>query len=294
MQQPVSPSSASAVRTFLRRLALVGAAASFFGLPAAGQGETGFVRGQGNADIAATYTFDTYDRFWVGTDKVSMDGVGTIDRAGYTLYAAYGLTDDIDLILNGAYIETSSDGAAGAPDESDLQDLVLGSKIRLLRKETSWGEMSFLVLPGVKLPMTDYENNALTAIGDGNVDWLAHVIGHVQTHSGLFASLETGYDFRVGDPPDVWPIHLTAGGTIANRVTISPFLSYVDSLWGTDIGPPGTNVFPTNEEDYTRTGVSAFVRINSSVGITGNWRTTLDGRNTGDVEGFSLGLVVSL
>lgn len=257
------------------------------------QGETGFLRGAGRVDVALTYTLDTYDEFYVGSDKVEMAGVGEVDRTGYSLYVAYGLNDDVDLIASAAYIEAESDGAAGAPDESDLQDLLLAAKWRVARRSWEGGEAWLALLPGVKVPLTDYQNNAITAIGDQQVDWRARVVGHVQTQRGYFASLETGYDRRNDAPDDEVPIHLTVGGTFYERVTVAPFISYVNSLGGTDIGPPGTNDFPTNEEDYTRVGLGTYVRVNEHFGVTGNWRTTIDGRNTGDVDGFSIGVVFS-
>ena len=257
-----------------------------------GQGETGFLRGEGNLDLAITYTHDTYDKFWVGTDKVAMPGVGEVDRTGYGLYAAYGLTDDLDLVLSSAYVEAESDGIAGAPDEHDLQDVVLAAKWRVARARQSWGEAWLALAPGLKLPGSDYENNAITAIGDGQIDWRGRLIGHLQTNDGWFASLETGYDRRNGAPRDELPFHLTVGGTIAERFTVAPFFSHVESLGGTDIGPPGTNDFPTNEEDFTRVGVSCYARVSARFGLTASWRTTLDGRNTGDVEGFSMGVVL--
>ncbi len=285
------PSAATRTRWAALRFLLPGLAACLVASAPRGQGETGFLRGAGKTDVAVTYFLDTYDEFWVGGDRVSMPGVGEVDRMGYNLYAAYGLRDDLDLILSASYVEAESDGAAGAPDESDLQAAVLAAKWRVLRRQYDWGEVSFSLLPGVSLPLTDYENNAITAIGDGQIDWRGRIVGHIQTHGGTFASIETGYDHRIGKPKDEIPIHLTVGHTFANRFTLSPFLSVVESLGGTDIGPPGTNDFPTNEEDYVRTGLSAYYRLCEDVGITGSWRTTLDGRNTGDVEGFTLGLV---
>ncbi|MEX1024506.1 MAG: transporter [Planctomycetota bacterium] len=275
----------------LRRFARCGVALALSTGAIAAQGETGFLRGQGNLDVVLSYNLDTYDEFWMGREKVSPAGVGEVDRTTYNLYAAYGLNDDVDLILSGSYVESESDGTAGAPDERDFQDLVVAAKWRLLRRQYGWGEASFLVLPGVKVPLTDYEDNAITAIGDGNVDWRLRVVGHAQTHQGFFASLETGYDFRVGDPPNEFPLHLQVGGTIADRVTIAPFISRINAQGGTDISDVPMPAFPTNEEEYSRAGINAYVRINDHFGLTGNYRTTFDGRNTGDVEGFSLGLV---
>jgi hypothetical protein len=256
----------------------------------AAQGETGYYRGEGNLDIVLSLTLDSYDEFWVADDKVEMAGVGEVERTTATLYAAYGLCDDIDLTANAAWVDSTSDGDGGAPDESDLQDLVLAAKWRAWQHESSAGRYSISLSPGIKLPLTDYEENAITAIGDGQVDLRGRAILHGEWAGGWFASLETGYDRRNGAPDDEFPLHLRGGKTFAGTLTVGPFFSRVDSLGGNDISTPGSS-FPENEEDFTRAGISAYARLGEQVGAHAGWHTTLDGRNTGDVEGFTVGLV---
>jgi len=265
------------------------------GMSTAAQGETGFLRGKGKTDVVVTYTNDHYRKFWAGNDKMKSAGVGRVTRQSYSLYAAYGLNDQIDLIVKGSYIKSDSSGAGNAPTERDWQDLTLSAKWRLWERTYENGsELSLAALPGIKLPMTDYEDNAITAIGDGQTDLQFRVVGMYRLANGAFAALESGYDRRNGAPKDEVPINFTIGATVVKGLTLSAFISDVDSLGGTDIGPPGTNYFPANEEDYTRTGLSAYYRINEYLGLTGTWRTTLDGKNTGDVEGFSAGVVVNV
>lgn len=272
--------------------ALVLCAAGSIASPAVAQGETGFLRGEGHLDLVFGYTLDTYDEFWIGSDKTGLPDVGRVDRQGYGLYAAYGLCDTIDLIASGSYVTVDSDGLANFDDEKDFQDLLLAAKWRVLEARRGRATWSLSLLPGIKLPLSDYEDNAVTAIGDGQVDLRARVVGHVQLDNGAFASLETGYDRRNDVPDDEFPLHLTVGATLGGTLTVAPFLSRIDSLGGTDIGDPGG--FTPNEEDILRAGVGLYVRLNESFGLTGNYRTTLDGRNTGDVEGYSLGLVIRL
>lgn len=254
------------------------------------QGETGFLRGEGRTDVVLAVTVDQYDEFWVGDDRVEAPPVGEVERTSGVLYVAHGLRDDLDLVLGAAWVQSESDGTAGFPDEEDLQDLLLAAKWRARAWELGGGELSLLAMPGIKLPMTDYEDNAVTAIGDGQVDLRGRVIAHYQTERGLFASLETGYDRRNGAPSDEIPIHVTLGGSIGD-VTVTPFYSHIESRGGTDIGG---GPFRSNEEEFDRAGVGLYWRVSDAFGLTGGWRTTLDGKNTGDVDGFSLGIVVRL
>lgn len=40
--------------------------------------------------------------------------------------------------------------------------------------------------------------------------------------------------------------------------------------------------------------VGAYVRLTDRLGLSAGWRTTLDGRNTSDVDGYSVGFVLDL
>jgi hypothetical protein len=260
---------------------------------ASAQGDNGFTRGQGNTDVALSYTLDWYDEFWVGSDKVSDPGVGEIERTTYTLWAAHGLSEDLDLVASASYVEASSDGMAGFDDEEDLQDLVLGAKWRAYQRGAGPGTLGLLVTPAIKLPMTDYEDNAVTAIGDGQVDLRFRGVVHYQIGT-FWGALESGYDRRNGAPDDEIPINLTLGGNLG-PVTIMPYYSQVISQGGIDIDEvPAAGRFPATEEEYQRYGISAYARLGDTFGLTAGYRTTSDGKNTGDVDAYTIGLVFNL
>lgn len=275
-------------------LALTTAAVLALATLADAQGDTGFVRGKGRADVALSYSLDWYDEFWVGDTKVSDPNVGEVERTTYSLYTAYGLTDDLDLVLNAAYVEATADGAANFPDEDDLQDLVLGAKWRAFQGGAGGaGQFSLFLTPAVKLPMTDYEDNNVTAIGDGQVDLRFRGIAHYQI-GAFWGSLESGYDVRNGAPDDEIPVNLTLGGDLG-PVTIMPFYSMIASQGGIDISDvPALGGFPSTEEEYERYGVRAYAKLNDRFGLTAGYLTTSDGKNTGDVDSYNIGIVFGL
>lgn len=280
------------MRTPARTATLLLFLALFLALPASlarAQGDTGFLRGEGRVDAALSYTRDYYDEFWVGDMKVSDPGVGEVDRETGSLYVAYGLTNDLDLVMNASYVEAETDGTIAFEDQDDLQDLYLGAKWRAYATGIGTGMFSALLAPSVKLPMTDYEDNDVTAIGDGQVDLRFRGILHYQW-SAFFGSLESGYDVRNGAPEDEVPLHITLGGTLADRVTLMPFYSLVRSQGGPDIGDPGFR-FRAVEEESDRIGISAYARLTRGFGLSAMWRTTTDGMNTGEADTYSFGLV---
>ncbi len=265
-------------------------------LPLAGdalcQGDTGFLRGQGHADISLSFNRDTYRKFWIGR-HVRPDGpgnaVGRVTRDSYTVFAAVGLLDEVDFQGSASYTGSSSDGVGMFPREDEFQDINLGFKVQALAFRLGRGEASLLAAPAVKLPMANYVDDGVTAIGDGQTDYRARVIAHYQLDNGAFLSVESGYDIREAAPKDELPLNVTLGITLFERVTIMPFYQNINQLGGYDIGQ---GPFPGTEEDYERAGVGLFVRIVDSLGVHASWRTTLSGRNTGDVDGFSVGLVL--
>jgi hypothetical protein len=252
------------------------------------QGDTGFLRGDGRFNLAASYGIDSYEKFWIGTDKVRDPGVGDVDRESVNLYGAYGLTDDLDVQANASYVRSEADGSADLDTEDDFQDAAVGVKWRFLDRRLGPGGFSVLAAPAVKFPLSDYENNSPVAIGDGQWDYRARGIAHYQFDFGLWVSVESGYDVRSSRPDDEFPLAVTVGYTFFERVTLSPFYTLVDSLGGYDIGE---GPFPGTEEDYERIGIGAYVRITDWFGVTGSYKTTLDGKNTGDVDGFTIGTV---
>lgn len=251
------------------------------------QGDTGFLRGQGKFDAAFSYSHEFFDKFWVGNDKVSDPSVGRVTRTTYSLYGAFGVQDDIDAAFNVPYeIVTSNQDQ---PREDDFQDLTVSVKWRALSWRDGSATWSLLLAPGAKVPLSNYEDNAVTALGDGQTDYRGRVIGQLQFDNGLYFAVESGFDKRAGRPEDEIPLNAQFGYTFAEKVTISPFLSTVFSQGGTDIGQ---GPFPGNQEEFLRLGVLAYVRFTENFGLNGMYRQTINGMNTGETTTYSIGAVL--
>lgn len=253
--------------------------------PVAAQ-DSGFLRGTGRLDLSIGYSLDTYDRFWVGGSRVDNPPFGRVERHALNLRAEYGLADDLDLIGNVSAVRSTID--AVFDDETSLQDLITGIKWRARSWRLGPGSFNVLAAPSLKIPLADYEDDAVNAIGDGQVDLRLRGILQYHFDAGPFVAVESGYDVRFDDPPDEVPIGLTAGFT-AGVATISAFFLRVDALGGYDIGQ---GPFPGVGEEYDRLGIATYWRLHGRVGVSVSWWTTLDGRNTGDVDGGALGVVV--
>jgi hypothetical protein len=241
----------------------------------------GFMPGAGRGDLAVSYTAESYDEFWVGETRVSDPGVGEVETDSLAVWFQWGFTDNLALVANLSYVDTTSDGLGGFED-SGLQDLSVMLKYRFL----SSGPHNLAGAVGVRTAASDYEANLPVDLGDDTTDTLLRLVYQFQRETFYF-SQQVGYDVRSDDAPDGFPLYTELGFT-AGPVTYTGFYSHLTADDSFDIGDPGFT-FPGLQEEYSRAGLKIYGRITDRVGLSGAYFTTLDGRNTGDTSGFSIG-----
>ena len=286
----------------------------------------GFLREKGHGDVAVSVSSESYDHFWAGrSKKANPPFLGTVDIHTVSLWAAYGITDRVTLIANLPYVDAEGDGNGMVPPqatgltgptrfstkESALQDMSVLAKFRLATVGSTW-RSSFVGGVGFRTIASNYVANNAVSIGDGSADWLFRFVYMIQRGS-FYASQQIGFDWRSGPDqvdlilrdavtgqvlgsqtlegsvPDGYPLYTEIGYTIG-RTTIDVFYNRLVARHGTDImGPYGTS-FPSNREEYERTGAKVFVRVNPHFGVSVYGFTTLDGRNTSDASGGSVGV----
>ena len=248
----------------------------------------GFLREKGKGDVALSVTSESYDNFWIGETKVEDAGLGEVETTSASLWMAYGLTDELTLVATLPYIDADSDGAGGF-DESGLQDIAALGLYRIAQGGLRVHH-DFIGGLGLSTPASHYEANSPVDMGDGTTDWLLRLVYMLRVR-GFYASQQVGYDIRGEDAPDGWPLYTELGYTVS-RVTLTGFYQQLLADGGTDIGDPGFT-FPSNEEEYERIGGKVFVRTGSRFGVAASFFDTLDGRNTGESSGVSLGVDLS-
>jgi hypothetical protein len=273
------------MRRASQHLLIVVATAVAIAAPAAALDINGFLPEAGHGDLAVSYTAEGYDEFWVGDIKVSDPGVGDVDIDSLSIWFDWGFTEDLALVVNAAYVDASSDGLGGFED-SGPQDIAALLKYRFLAS----GPHSLVGAAGFRTALSDYEANLPVDLGDNTDDLLLRLVYMAQSGQFYF-SQQIGYDLRGGDAPDGIPLYTELGYT-AGRVTGSVLYSQLTADGGTDIGDPGFT-FPSNKDEYQRLGLKLYGRVSDRFGLSGVYFQTLDGRNSGDTSGFSLGANVS-
>ncbi|HVS15555.1 MAG TPA: hypothetical protein VMV46_16645 [Thermoanaerobaculia bacterium] len=264
-------------------LCLLGVAA------AAAQDLDGFAPEPGHGDVAFSLNFDSYDRFWVGTQKVFEPALGTVDTFSASLWWRHGLTDRLTVIATVPYVDVDSDGAANLSD-SGVQDLSAFLQYRAWSRSIGRARHSISVAAGVRTPVNNYQADSPISVGDETTDALLRAVWLVQIDR-WYVSTQTGWDVRGDDAPDGLPLAVTVGRSFGR---LTPSLTWY-RYWadgGTDIGDPGFT-FPSNKDEFERFAAKVYARVTDRFGVAVGGFTTLDGRNSGDTDGYSVGVVWS-
>lgn len=273
------------------RAALGALLAGCLAAPAAHAFDTnGFLPSRGHGDLAISHTFESYEEFWVGGTQVEDPGVGRVETGTLALWMQYGITDDLAVLANLAYVDVRSDGLGGF-SASGLQDRTVLAKLRVGSVRTGASQHSFVAGLGVTSPAAGYEPNVPVDVGDGTTDVLLRFVWLWQADAVYF-SQQLGFDVRNEDAPDGFPVHSELGVTV-RQVTVTAEYSGRWADGGTDIGDPGFT-FPGNGDEYHRLGAKVYGRVSARAGLALSGFTTVDGRNTGKAGGISTGLVVGI
>ncbi len=265
-------------------------AAAGLAVPAAALQITPSQPSAGEWNLALSVSQESYDEFWVGSQKVSEPMLGEVETNTISLWARYGITDRISVAVSLPYVDVDTDGLAGFSD-SGVQDLEASVQFRLL--DVDRGAWNHRVSLGASLrtPAGSYEGNAPISLGDDTTDAIVGA-GWAGGTGAWLVSAQATYAVRGDDAPDTSNLRLEVGRSFGSRVWAALGYGLQRASSGTDIGEPGFT-FPSNKEEHDRIDAELYVALTPQLGLSARAWDTLDGRNTGDSTGFSLGLVVS-
>ena len=280
------------------------------GAVASAQGDSGFLTGEGRLFAALSYQRDVIDAYRIDGELVPLER--DLVREYFSVFAAYGLSEDLELSASLSYARAEAGAGLEAVEESGLGDLYLATRWRPLSRRLGPGSVSLILAPGVKLPVGTYDADSEAAIGSGQTDLLGRVVGQYWHDGGTYLAVETGYDVRLEDPPDEVPLNLTLGHAFESGLSLAAFYSRVDSRGvisqspapmvgampgsgsgsGTAQGsppPPQTGL----SGDFEQWGSSGSVLLFDDVSLALGYRQVLDSRSAWSGEGFWLGLGTS-
>ncbi len=273
----------------------------------------GFMRGQRKASLAIIGSQETYETYYINTTETRNPNLGTVTTQALTAIGTYGLGYDLDLIVAAPYIRTEA-SAGYTPKQEGFQDLSAALRWEAYDYKIGKTRLSWLFAVGYSMPLQNYVNDALVAIGRGsrNLDgrtmlhykagpfFLTGQYGYIRRGQVALDHVVNTYDPSQLNPnsgmkvnvPDVTELIIRTG------VKTKPF--YIDAWFqqqtpytqGTDIGPGVP--FPTNAVGFTRVGANVYLRLVGKLGLTVGYGTTLNGRNIGKSSRIDGGLAVGL
>lgn len=273
----------------------------------------GFMRGQRKASLALIGSQATYDTYYINTTETRNPNLGTVTTQAVTLVGSYGLGYDLDLIVAAPYVRTEA-SAGYTPKQEGFQDLSAALRWEAYDYKIGKTRLSWLFAVGYSMPLQNYVNDALVAIGRGSKDLDGRTMLHYKAGS-FFITGQYGYirrgqvslDHPVStyDPSQLNPNSGTKVNVpdvteliVRTGIKTKPF--YVDAWFqqqtphseGTNIGPGIP--FPTNAVGFTRVGATAYLRLVGKLGLTAGYSATLNGRNIGKSTRVDAGLAIGL
>ncbi len=271
----------------------------------------GFMRGQRKGSFAVIGSQNTYDTYYVNKTETQNPNIGTVTTQTLTLVGTYGLGYDLDLIVAAPYVRTEA-SAGYSPKQEGFQDASATLRWEAFDYKLGTSRLSWQFAVGYSVPIQNYVNDALVAIGRGSKNLDGRTLLHFKARS-FFLTGQYGYIRRgqvsldhivnTYDPGQLNP----NSGSKVNVPDVTELIvrgGYVNKwlnldVWGQRQTPhsTGTNIgpgipFPTNAVGFTRVGATAYLRLLKQFGLTAGYSTTLDGRNVGKSTQINGGVII--
>ncbi|GAB3986073.1 hypothetical protein GCM10028807_02700 [Spirosoma daeguense] len=296
----------------LLQLLLIGFTTLVFTRTAQAQGYMdGFMRGARNASLGISASQETYDTYFINKTETRNPNLGTVTTQALTVMGTYGLGYDLDLIVTAPYVRSEASAGYWAKQEG-FQDVTAALRWEAYDYKFGKTRLSWLFGLGYSIPMQNYVNDAMVAIGKGSRNLDGRTILHFKAPN-FFITGQYGY-IRRGQVSLDRPVNfydpgqlLPYGGSKVNVPDVTELIVQAGivtkifniNVWGhrqtpynkgTDIGP--SIPFPTNAVGFTRVGATAYLRLLKQLGVTATYGTTIDGRNIGKSTQLNAGLVI--
>jgi hypothetical protein len=258
----------------------------------------GFMRGKNNVTTALSYSHESYDSYYVGDSSVTNPNLGKVTTNSTNLFASYGITSFLDIVVGLPYVSANSSRGYWARQKG-FQDFSFYLKGRAMEKDFgAIGKVSIIGAAGFVIPAGDYIPDAPVAIGHHSKNVEARLLFQYRLPVGVFVMGQGGYIKRNNitldrgsevSVPDAWDYVVRSGYSYKSYYA-DVWLNVQDARSGTNIGPGVP--FPGNAISYTRAGFNLYAGLpGKNLGISFNMGFTLSGENIGKATRYSGAIV---
>ncbi|MEM9338340.1 MAG: hypothetical protein AAGA66_06390, partial [Bacteroidota bacterium] len=151
----------------------------------------GFMKKPGEGTLAVSYSYERYDEFKFGTMKLDAPPPvgGSVTTQSLGVFADYGFSDRINVVLNMPYIRVQGSGNEEERDQNmgGFQDVSAYVKWRPFELKMESGYLTVLGVVGFSTPLSAYEADDLLSIGNGATTGLIKGLVQYKWNTGLFA-----------------------------------------------------------------------------------------------------------
>ncbi|GAB3887769.1 hypothetical protein [Spirosoma agri] len=271
----------------------------------------GFMRGDRKANLALTYSQDTYDTYYINKTPTRDPNLGTVTTQALNVAGSFGLGYDLDLIVSAPYIRSES-SAGYRQKQEGFQDVSAALRWEAYDYKIGKARLSWLFAVGYTMPIQNYISDDLIAIGRGSKNLDGRTMLHLKAGT-FFLTGQYGY-IRRGQVTLDRAVNYYADGQVnansGSKVNVPDVTElivrtgivtkplYIDAWYqqqtpyskGTDIAPGIP--FPTNAVGFSRAGATLYLKLVGQLGLTAGYSTTFDGRNIGKSTRVTGGLVI--
>lgn len=193
----------------------------------------------------------------------NVEDINTYKQNQIYLQAQYGLTEDLTVLLTPSYRDVE---VTGGDDTSGLGYTDVGARYRLAHG----GNWVVSAQGLVRIPGRERADR-IAQIGNTDMEYDVR-LGAGYGKGPFFASVEGGYRFRAGDPPNEFRMEMAAGARVAPRLMVI----------GTSINVfsdgKGERIFDQSYR-YGDLYLSAVYEISSNISLQAGYTGTIYGKN---------------
>lgn len=261
--------------------------------------------------VAVMYDHGTWDHYWEGANLRTNGNIGTFTRNMVAPMLAYGITDKLNILASVPYIATRSSGGQLAGVEG-FQDLNLGLKYQLIKKEIGAGNLEVLGVGVFGTPVSNYLSDYMPySLGLGTSEFTLRGMLQYQFNKGIYArssfayiwrgeaTAERDYYYNNGsyyttqmDVPNAINFYGTVGTWLFNySLRVEATYQVMNCTSGDDIRAYNAPQ-PTNKFEYDQVNIFAqyfFKKHVKGLGLLAYYSKMLDGRNMGEFSNVGVG-----
>ncbi|MFA7274460.1 MAG: hypothetical protein WC044_11355 [Crocinitomicaceae bacterium] len=231
----------------------------------------GFLKGKNTLDLALSGSYQTADNYFGNSGNLNFSR----DFVIANLFGEYGITEKIDLI-------------ATIPNLSGkFQDGAVYGKYKFAELGIKNQKLSFLTAIGASAPLSKYETQALTAIGQRATQFHGHLVLQTTLPAGFYWQIQGAYHYALNPVPSSF--------TFSSKLMYTYKKLYLD-FWYENQQGLGTNTYPSGVDfrtltvDYQKIGGVIFYNLKNNWGTFVNASYIFKGLDTFNSKTISVGV----